>query len=497
MSRTFRTIPSGICRRLRTCRSTAPPPEGEEAWFDLGHEPALTQEPTLFADEAPLPSEPAVSAPAPTAAQRVAGTKALAARITGELNPEQARAVTTTDGPLLILAGAGSGKTRVLAHRVAYLVGVRGIPPWQILAVTFTNRAAGELRERIIALIGDKAGRDVQAGTFHALCARVLRRDGEAIGIGRNFVVYDTDDQGALMKRILNDEGVEAKGPTRPSAILGRISRAKNEMVDPSEIDEYIPITGGRIAVARLAGLYRDRLAAAGALDFDDLLLAAVRLFDEAPDVLTRYQDRWRFLHVDEYQDTNRPQYLWIKALAAKHRNLAVVGDDDQSIYGWRGADIRNILDFERDYPGRRRRQARAELPEHAAHPRCGARGRVAQHGTDREEALDLERRRAPHPALRGVRRGRRGRVDRPPDRGARGRRFGAHPPGRRRRREAQGDRRRGHVPDERPVPRDRGSVPALSDPVPARGRDAVLPAPRGQGRPWPTCASCAPTRTS
>jgi DNA helicase II / ATP-dependent DNA helicase PcrA len=332
-------------------RLDAPAPEADEGWFDLGREPSLTHEPTLFGDEAPLPSEPAVSAPAPSPRERQAATKALAARITGELNPEQARAVTTTDGPLLILAGAGSGKTRVLAHRVAYLVGVRGVPPWQILAVTFTNRAAGELRERIIALIGDRAGRDVQAGTFHALCARVLRRDGEAIGIGRNFVVYDTDDQGALMKRILNDEGVEAKGPTRPSAILGRISRAKNEMVDPSEIDEYIPITGGRVAVARLAGLYRDRLAAAGALDFDDLLLAAVRLFVEAPEVLTRYQDRWRFLHVDEYQDTNRPQYLWVKALAAKHRNLAVVGDDDQSIYGWRGADIRNILDFERDYP--------------------------------------------------------------------------------------------------------------------------------------------------
>ncbi|HEX7473966.1 MAG TPA: UvrD-helicase domain-containing protein, partial [Candidatus Limnocylindrales bacterium] len=326
-------------------------PGSDEAWFDLGREPALIAEPTAFWDDAPLPSEPAVSAPAPSASERVAATKALAARITADLNPEQARAVTTTDGPLLILAGAGSGKTRVLAHRVAYLVGVRGVPPWQILAVTFTNRAAGELRERIIALIGERAGRDVQAGTFHALCARVLRRDGEAIGIGRNFVVYDTDDQGALMKRILADEGVEAKGPTRPSAILGRISRAKNEMVDPSEIDEYIPITGGRIAVARLAGLYRERLAAANALDFDDLLLAAVRLFSESPEALARYHERWRYLHVDEYQDTNRPQYLWIKALAAKNRNLAVVGDDDQSIYGWRGADIRNILDFERDYP--------------------------------------------------------------------------------------------------------------------------------------------------
>jgi len=323
----------------------------DESWIDLGREGSALLEPAFVAEAPPVPDEPTVSAPALSPAERAAATRVLAARITADLNPEQARAVTTTDGPLLILAGAGSGKTRVLAHRVAYLVGVRGVPPWQILAVTFTNRAAGELRERIVALIGERAGRDVQAGTFHALCARVLRRDGEAIGIPRGFVVYDTDDQAALMKRILVDEGVEAKGPTRPSAILGRISRAKNEMVDPSEIDEFIPVTGGRVAIARLAGLYRDRLRAAGALDFDDLLLAAVRLFDEAPDVLARYQDRWRYLHVDEYQDTNRPQYLWVKALAAKHRNLAVVGDDDQSIYGWRGADIRNILDFERDYP--------------------------------------------------------------------------------------------------------------------------------------------------
>ncbi|TMD26567.1 MAG: hypothetical protein E6I94_10460, partial [Chloroflexi bacterium] len=301
----------------------------------------------------PLPSpDPAsLAPPPPTAAERTAATKALAERITGNLNPEQARAVTTTDGPLLILAGAGSGKTRVLAHRVAYLVGVRGVRPWQILAVTFTNRAAGELRERIVALIGESAGRDVQAGTFHSLCARVLRRDGDPIGIRRAFVVYDTDDQQALMKQILAEEGVEAKGATRPSAILGRISRAKNEMVDPTEIDDFIPITGGRVAVARLAARYEERLRRAGALDFDDLLLAAVRLFEASPETLARYQDRWRYLHVDEYQDTNRPQYLWIKALAAKHRNLAVVGDDDQSIYGWRGADIRNILDFERDYP--------------------------------------------------------------------------------------------------------------------------------------------------
>ncbi|HEX2627226.1 MAG TPA: UvrD-helicase domain-containing protein [Candidatus Limnocylindrales bacterium] len=270
--------------------------------------------------------------------------------ILGRLNPEQARAVTTTDGPVLILAGAGSGKTRVLAHRIAYLVGVANAKPWQILAVTFTNRAAAELRERIIRLVGEP-GKEVQAGTFHSICARVLRKDGEQIGLGRNFVIYDTEDQQSLMKQILREEGLDAKGETRPAAILGSISRAKNDMLDPGEIPPLRLATGVTVQVARLARLYTAALRKANALDFDDLLLEAVRLFDESPATLARYQDRWRYLHVDEYQDTNRPQYLWIRALAQKHRNLAVVGDDDQSIYGWRGADIRNILDFERDWP--------------------------------------------------------------------------------------------------------------------------------------------------
>jgi DNA helicase II / ATP-dependent DNA helicase PcrA len=270
--------------------------------------------------------------------------------ILGRLNPEQARAVTTTEGPVLILAGAGSGKTRVLAHRIAYLIGVQRVPPFRILAVTFTNRAAGELRDRIIRLVGEP-GREVQAGTFHSICARVLRRDGEAIGLDRRFVIYDTDDQQQLMKLVLRDEGLEAKGETRPAAILGAISRAKNEMLDPGEIPPLRLATGVTVQIARLARLYEAALKKAKALDFDDLLLDAVRLFDESPQTLARYQERWRYLHVDEYQDTNRPQYLWIRALAAKHHNLAVVGDDDQSIYGWRGADIRNILDFERDWP--------------------------------------------------------------------------------------------------------------------------------------------------
>jgi DNA helicase-2/ATP-dependent DNA helicase PcrA len=271
------------------------------------------------------------------------------AQILRALNPEQARAVTTTDGPLLILAGAGSGKTRVLAHRIAYLVGVKGVPPFRILAVTFTNKAAAELRDRIISLVG-AGGRDVQAGTFHALCARVLRRDGEAIGISRRFVIYDTDDQQALMKQILREEDMPLTGEFRPSIVLAAISRAKNEMLDPTFLAENATNHRER-TIARLANRYQQRLQAARALDFDDLLLEAVRLFQEAPDVLARYQDRWHYLHVDEYQDTNRAQYLWIKALASKRGNLAVVGDDDQSIYSWRGADLRNILDFERDWP--------------------------------------------------------------------------------------------------------------------------------------------------
>jgi len=293
------------------------------------------------------PPDPVAAAAAEAA--RAAAAEERAAAIVGALNPEQARAVTTTEGPLLILAGAGSGKTRVLAHRIAYLIGVKGVRPWQILAVTFTNRAAGELRDRIIALVGEP-GRDVQAGTFHALCARVLRRDGEAIGISRRFVIYDTDDQQALMKQILRDEDLPLTGEFRPSAVLGAISRAKNEMLDPTFLEENAVNRHERI-VARLAVKYQERLRKVGALDFDDLLLEAVRLFQDAPAVLARYQDRWRYLHVDEYQDTNRPQYLWVKALAAKHGNLAVVGDDDQSIYRWRGADLRNILDFERDWP--------------------------------------------------------------------------------------------------------------------------------------------------
>jgi DNA helicase-2/ATP-dependent DNA helicase PcrA len=312
--------------------------------------PVSPAEPDWLRD-APLPGQDPTAPPAPPPDPAVIERRRAerAEQIVRALNPEQARAVTTTEGPLLILAGAGSGKTRVLAHRIAYLVGVKNVPPWRILAVTFTNKAASELRDRIISLVGE-GGREVQAGTFHALCARVLRQEGTAIGVDRRFVIYDTDDQQALMKQVLREEDLPLTGEFRPSAVLGAISRAKNEMLDPTFLSENAANHRER-TIARLATRYQERLKIARALDFDDLLLEAVRLFDEAPDVLAKYQDRWRYLHVDEYQDTNRAQYLWVKALATKYGNLAVVGDDDQSIYSWRGADLRNILDFERDWP--------------------------------------------------------------------------------------------------------------------------------------------------
>ena len=351
--------------KRRRARATEPDVQG--TWLDFGSSaddapdtsaPAATdgaaspEEPDWLRDAPPEPefvqTGPALD-PEAVAAALEARRAARAEEIVTHLNPEQARAVTTTDGPLLILAGAGSGKTRVVAHRIAYLIGVKAVQPRRILAVTFTNRAAGELRERIIALTGEQ-GKEVEAGTFHALCARVLRRDGEAIGLDRRFVIYDTDDQQQLMKRILAEEDLPATGEFRPAAILGAISRAKNEMLDEVFLAENAVNHKERV-IAKLAARYRERLRAANALDFDDLLLRAVELFEGAPEVLEKYQARWRYLHVDEYQDTNRPQYLWVRALAAAHRNLCVVGDDDQSIYGWRGANVQNILDFERDYP--------------------------------------------------------------------------------------------------------------------------------------------------
>jgi DNA helicase-2/ATP-dependent DNA helicase PcrA len=264
------------------------------------------------------------------------------------LNPEQQAAVQQTEGPVLILAGAGSGKTRVIAHRIAYLIQQQLASPDGVLAVTFTNKAAGEMRGRVEALVDTDCKR-LWVSTFHALCARLLRREAPHIGLSRDFVIYDRNDQLAVMKRVLKAEGLD-DGALPPRLALSRISQAKNRMEGPGVFDDESWNPRER-HLGALYGRYTSELTEANALDFDDLLLKAVELFDQAPAVRERYAGQFRFVMVDEYQDTNRPQYLLVQQLASRHRNLCVVGDPDQSIYKWRGADLRNILDFEHDFP--------------------------------------------------------------------------------------------------------------------------------------------------
>jgi DNA helicase-2/ATP-dependent DNA helicase PcrA len=264
------------------------------------------------------------------------------------LNPEQQAAVTQTDGPLLILAGAGSGKTRVIAHRIAWLLQQGLAPPEGVLAVTFTNKAAGEMRQRVQALV-DGDCRRLWLSTFHALCARLLRREAPHIGLSRDFVIYDSSDQLSVMKQALKAEGLD-DGAVPPRLALSRISHAKNRMEGPQVFDDESWNPRER-HLGVLYERYTTALSEANALDFDDLLLKTVELFDRAEAVRERYAGQFRFLMVDEYQDTNRPQYLLVQQLASRHRNLCVVGDPDQSIYKWRGADLRNILDFEQDFP--------------------------------------------------------------------------------------------------------------------------------------------------
>jgi DNA helicase II / ATP-dependent DNA helicase PcrA len=264
------------------------------------------------------------------------------------LNPEQQAAVVQTDGPLLILAGAGSGKTRVIAHRIAYLVSEKGTEPDRILAVTFTNKAAGEMRSRVEALLGVDC-KQMWVSTFHALCARLLRREAPHIGLSRDFVIYDSTDQLTVIKQALKSLGID-DGVTQPRAALSRISHAKNRMEGPAVFSDAT-WNPREQHIAKLYEIYTRSLKEANALDFDDLLLKTVELFETSEVVRERYSRKFRYLMVDEYQDTNRPQYLLIQRLAALNRNLCVVGDPDQSIYKWRGADLRNILDFEHDFP--------------------------------------------------------------------------------------------------------------------------------------------------
>ena len=267
------------------------------------------------------------------------------------LNPAQREAVVHPGGPLLVLAGAGSGKTRVITHRIAWLILQSGVSPGGIVAVTFTNRAAREMRERVEQILGAGPG-GPWIGTFHGLCLRMLRRDGERVGLSPNFAIYDRDDQVALVRRLLRDEGVDDTASSARS-FLGRISRAKNAMETPSMLDARAFAPDAKLQ-ARIYALYDEGLKRANAVDFDDILLRALALLDpeKTPDVRERYAQRCLHLLVDEYQDTNRPQYLLIKALTSVHHSVCVVGDEDQSIYKFRGAEIRNILDFERDHPG-------------------------------------------------------------------------------------------------------------------------------------------------
>lgn len=263
------------------------------------------------------------------------------------MNDKQAEAVQTTEGPLLIMAGAGSGKTRVLTHRIAYLIDEKFVNPWNILAITFTNKAAREMRERAMAL--NPATTDTLIATFHSMCVRILRREADHIGYNRNFTIIDPGEQRTLMKRILKNLNLDPKKWNERS-ILGTISNAKNDLLDEVAYDHQAGDMYTQI-VAKCYKVYQEELRRSEAMDFDDLIMMTLRLFDQNPDVLAYYQQRYQYIHVDEYQDTNHAQYQLVKLLASRFKNICVVGDADQSIYGWRGADMQNILDFEKDYP--------------------------------------------------------------------------------------------------------------------------------------------------
>lgn len=264
------------------------------------------------------------------------------------LNKEQQDAVLHTEGPLLIMAGAGSGKTRVLTHRIAYIIEEKHALPWHILAITFTNKAAREMRERVGKLLGE-SGNDVWVSTFHALCVRILRREIDKLGYNRAFTIADTSEQRTLVKRILNDLNLDPK-QYDPRAILSAISNAKNDLLTPKQYQQEFTGPFEQV-VGRVYENYQNELRRNQSLDFDDLIMMTIQLFEQEKEVLSYYQDKFQYIHVDEYQDTNEAQYRLVNMLADKYRNICVVGDADQSIYGWRGANMENILNFENDYP--------------------------------------------------------------------------------------------------------------------------------------------------
>jgi DNA helicase-2/ATP-dependent DNA helicase PcrA len=263
------------------------------------------------------------------------------------LNPAQERAVTTTEGPVLVLAGPGSGKTRVLTHRVAYLIQEHGVPPWRVMAVTFTNKAANEMKERLGVLLGDADLSNLTIGTFHAICVRLLRREADTLGIDRNFVIYDDSDQRSLVKQAIKLLDINDK-QYRPRAMLSIISRAKTNMLGP---DDFEAQTYREEVARRIYARYQQLLQESNAFDFDDLLLRVVQAFRDQPELLQKYQRRYRYILVDEFQDTNEVQYELVRQLSGGYRNLFAVGDEDQSIYAFRGANFYNVLRFEKDYP--------------------------------------------------------------------------------------------------------------------------------------------------
>ena len=294
-----------------------------------------------------------MSAPAPAAPPRGSISERARPRSSANyldsLNPEQARAVETVDGPVLVLAGAGVGKTRVLTTRIAHILATGRARGQELLAVTFTNKAAREMRERVEALTGAPDALPWM-GTFHSIGAKLLRRHAELVGLRPNFTILDTDDQLRLMKQLIKAENIDEKR-WPPRALASAIDDWKNRGLSPADVSPREAAGFGNGAGGKLYKAYQDRLKTLNAVDFGDLLLEALRLFRERGDVLAQYQDRFRYILVDEYQDTNVVQYLWLRLLAQKRRNLCCVGDDDQSIYGWRGAEVENILGFERDFP--------------------------------------------------------------------------------------------------------------------------------------------------
>ena len=338
-----------------------------------------------------------------------------------DLTPEQQQAVTATDGPVLILAGAGSGKTRVLTRRIAYLA-AQGVDPSSILAITFTNKAAGEMRARVESVTGRRLrdfGRLVHDGpticTFHSLCLRILRHYGDILGVPRNFNIYDTSDQNKLMKQVLKDLDISSTN-FPANKLLGTISNAKNALTNAADFaavaNDFFQKT-----VARAYLRYEQELVKNEAMDFDDLISRTVTGLRDRPDVLRELQDRFTYIHIDEYQDTNRAQYILAHVLADRNKNLCVVGDPDQSIYAWRGADLRNILDFEGRLPEGDGRAAGAELPQYGRDPCAGGRADRQQHAAEGKEARRQHaRRRAGNASFMSRRAGRGPRGDGPSD---------------------------------------------------------------------------------